>query len=251
MADVNNVSNSSSLGQYDIGNKKETNKSGNNDLGRNEFLQLMVTQLQNQNPLDPQDNAEFVAQLAQFSTVEGIENISSSLDAMESSFTSSQALQATALVGGSVTVNGQKSSILQHGDLVYGMIEVPQGANNLSLRITNAAGETVEDVELGTLPAGAATMKWDGANMEVNGAMVDIDYDKFETDEEGNIIPHDQGEYTFRVVGNVGGVQEAVEVNMSSRVDSVTLGDAGEIQLNLAGGSVVTMADVLQINSAY
>ncbi|PTY36789.1 hypothetical protein BGP77_05750 [Saccharospirillum sp. MSK14-1] len=251
MADVNNVSGSSPLNQYDIGNKKET-KTNSNELGRNEFLELMITQLKNQNPLDPQDNAEFVAQLAQFSTVEGIENMSSSLEGMSSSFTSSQALQATALVGGSVTVNGQDASILQHGDLVYGLIEVPSGANNMTLRITNAAGETVEDVALGNLPAGAATMKWDGANLEVNGALVEIDYDKFETDEDGNIIPHPQGEYSFEVFGNVSGVQEEMEMNMSSRVDSVTLGSAGEIQLNLAGGGkVITMDDVLQINSAY
>lgn len=251
MADVNNVSGSSTLGQYDIGNKKDTGKTSNNDLGKNEFLELMITQLQNQNPLDPQDNAEFVAQLAQFSTVEGIENMSSSLQGMSDSFTSSQALQATALVGGSVTVNSQDSSILQHGDLVYGLVEVPSGANNIRLRVTNAAGETVEEVDLGNLPAGAATFKWDGANMEVNGALVDIDYDKFETDEDGNIIPHPQGEYSFDVFGNVGGVQEQIEINMSSRVDSVTLGSAGEIQLNLAGGGVITMDDVLQINSAY
>jgi len=251
MADVNNVSGSSPLGQYDIGNKKEE-KTNSNELGRNEFLELMITQLKNQNPLDPQDNAEFVAQLAQFSTVEGIENMSSSLQSMSASFTSSQALQATALVGNSVTVNGQDTSILQHGDLVYGLVEVPNGANNMTLRITNAEGETIEDVPLGNLPAGAATMKWDGANLEVNGALVEIDYDKFETDEDGNIIPHPQGEYSFDVFGNVGGVQEEIELNMSSRVDSVTLGSAGEIQLNLAGaGKVITMDDVLQINSAY
>ncbi|WP_108124498.1 flagellar hook assembly protein FlgD [Saccharospirillum mangrovi] len=250
MADVNNVSGSSPLGQYDIGNKKDTN-SKNEELGRNEFLELMITQLQNQNPLDPQDNAEFVAQLAQFSTVEGIENMSSSLEDMSASFTSSQALQATALVGGSVTVNGQDTSILQHGDLVYGLIEMPSGATNTTLRIKNAEGETVEDVNLGTLPSGAVTFKWDGANMEVNGVLVDIDYDKFETDEDGNIIPHDQGEYSFDVYASVGGVQEAIEINLSSRVDSVTLGSAGEIQLNLPGGNVITMDDVLQINSAY
>lgn len=251
MADVNNVSGSSPLDQYDIGNKKDQ-KTKSNELGRNEFLELMITQLKNQNPLDPQDNAEFVAQLAQFSTVEGIENMSSSLENMSASFTSSQALQATALVGNSVTVNGQDTSILQHGDLVYGLIEVPRGASNMTLRITNAEGETIEDVPLGNLPAGAATMKWDGANLEVNGALVEIDYDKFETDEEGNIIPHPQGEYSFDVFGNVAGVQEEMELNMSSRVDSVTLGSAGEIQLNLAGrGKVITMDDVLQINSAY
>ena len=247
MADVNNVTGSSALSQYDIGNKKETEKPSN-ELGRNEFLELMITQMQNQNPLKPQENAEFVAQLAQFSTVEGIENMSSGMEDLAASFTSSQALQASSLVGGSVTINDQQSSILNHGDLVYGMTDVPSGASGLRLQITNASGEIVEDVSLDDQPAGAATFKWDGANLEVNGAMADIDYDKFETDEDGNIIPHDQGEYSFQVFANVGGQQQALSMNMSSRVDSVTLGDNGEIQLNLAGGGVSTMSDVIQIN---
>lgn len=250
MADVNNVSGSGALSQYDI-NKKQPQETPSNELGKNEFLELMIAQLNNQNPLEPQKNAEFVAQMAQFSTVEGIQNMSSGFESLANSYKSSQALQASSLVGGAVTVDGQDSSLLRHGELVYGMADVPSGADGLRLQITNKAGEVVEDVELGYQPNGRMSFKWDGANLEINGEMADIDYDKFPTDDDGNIIPHDPGEYQFQVVGNVAGQQQNLNVHMSARVDSVTLGENNDIVLNLAGGGTATMADVKQINHVY
>ncbi|GGX50525.1 flagellar hook assembly protein FlgD [Saccharospirillum salsuginis] len=250
MSDVNNVSGSSALSQYDI-NKNASQEKKSNELGKNEFLELMIAQLNNQNPLEPQKNAEFVAQMAQFSTVEGIQNMSSGFESLASSFKSSQALQASSLVGGAVTVDGQDTSLLRHGELVYGMADVPSGADSLKLQITNEAGEVVENVPLGYQPNGPMSFKWDGANLEINGEMADIDYDKFPTDDDGNIIPHDPGEYQFQVVGNVGGQQQNLNVHMSARVDSVTLGENNDLVLNLAGGGTATMADVKQINHVY
>lgn len=250
MANVNDVTGAGALSQYDIDRKKPQDNPSN-ELGKNEFLELMIAQMQNQNPLEPQANAEFVAQLAQFSQVEGIQNMSSGFESLANSYKSSQALQASSLVGGAVTVAGSDSSQLRHGELTYGMVDVPAGSSGLSLQITNEAGETVENVELGNQTPGELSLKWDGANLEVNGEMVDIDYDKFPTDEDGNVIPHDQGQYRFSVIGNVDGQQQNLNVHMSARVDSVTLGENNDIQLNLAGGETATMADVKQINHVY
>ncbi len=250
MADVNNVSGTGALSQYDI-NNKQPKETKSNELGKNEFLELMIAQLNNQNPLEPQKNAEFVAQMAQFSTVEGIQNMSSGFEALANSYKSSQALQASSLVGGAVTVDGEDTSLLRHGELVYGMADVPPGSDDLRLQITNEAGEIVENIELGYQPNGSLSFKWDGANLEVNGEMADIDYDKFPTDEDGNIIPHEAGQYQFQVVGNVVGQQQNLNVHMSARVDSVTLGENNDIVLNLAGGGTATMADVKQINHVY
>lgn len=86
---------SSVLDQYQI--KQETKQ--NKDLGKNEFLNLLVAQLNNQNPLEPQGNGEFIAQLAQFSSLEGIQQLNSSVSSMMSSFQSSQALQASSWSG--------------------------------------------------------------------------------------------------------------------------------------------------------
>ncbi|MDX1341015.1 MAG: flagellar hook capping FlgD N-terminal domain-containing protein [Reinekea sp.] len=248
MTDVSGVN--SALSQYDIGNKKpEENKS--NDLGKTEFLELMIAKLNNQDPLKPQDDAQFIAELAQFSTVEGIQNMSDGFAELATSYKSSQALQASALVGGAVTIDGNDSSQLRYGELVFGMADVPAGADELYLQIEDEFGQIVEDVPLGYQGNGELTFKWDGANLEVNGELMDIDYSKFETDENGNIIPHPAGEYTFRIQGSVLGQAQSLDVAMSQRVDSVTILSSNDIQLNLAGGKTATMADVRQINAVY
>src|SRR5471032_795987 len=79
-----------------------TAATGGQTLGKDAFLQLLVTQLKNQNPLDPQDNSAFVAQLAQFSSLEGITTLNTTVSSIASNASSSQALQASSLVGRSV-----------------------------------------------------------------------------------------------------------------------------------------------------
>ena len=97
---INDVSSSTSvLDQYRSTSSTENTE---NELGKNAFLELMVAQLNNQNPLEPQDNQAFVAQLAQFSSVEGLDNLNSTAEQMMSEFTSNAALQASSLVGQSV-----------------------------------------------------------------------------------------------------------------------------------------------------
>ncbi|MBT10933.1 MAG: hypothetical protein CMI02_02720 [Oceanospirillaceae bacterium] len=97
---VNDVTNNSAiLDQY---RTSETTQPKENELGRDAFLELMVAQLNNQNPLEPTDNQAFVAQLAQFSSVEGIDNLNTTAEAMMSNFSSTSALQASSLVGQSV-----------------------------------------------------------------------------------------------------------------------------------------------------
>lgn len=248
MAEVNNVN--SVLNQFDIGNKKPDEKP-KDELGKTEFLELMIAKLNNQDPLKPQDDAQFIAELAQFSTVEGIQNMSSGFEELATSYKSSQALQASSLVGGAVTIDGNTSSTLRHGELVFGMAEIPPGTDNLFLQIEDETGQIVEDVALGYQPNGELTFKWDGANLEVNGELAEIDYSKFGTDENGNIIPHAAGEYSFRIQGSVVGQAQSMDLSMSNRVDSVTILGNNDIQLNLAGGTSATMADVKQINAVF
>src|SRR5690625_3576520 len=105
----NNISvGNSLLDQYQV---DQSRFAKGDDLGKNEFLQLLVAQLNNQDPLAPQENGEFIAQLAQFSTVEGIEKMNGSMDAMVSGFQSSQALQASSLVGRTVVIQGEQAMV--------------------------------------------------------------------------------------------------------------------------------------------
>jgi flagellar basal-body rod modification protein FlgD len=248
MADITGVN--GSLSQYDIADKKPV-VAKNNELGKTEFLELMIAQLNNQNPLEPQDDAAFIAELAQFSTVEGIQSMSDGFEDLAVSYKSSQALQASSLVGGSVTVDGNDSSDLRIGELVFGMTELDAGTEGLRLQIENEYGEIVEDVDLGYQPSGPLAFKWDGANLEVNGELAEIDYSKFATEEDGNLIPHDEGEYTFRVMGELAGAQQTFNTNISRRVESVTILGTNDIQLNLAGGSTATLDQIKQINAVY
>lgn len=248
MAEIQTVN--SLLPQYDINEKAPKTSTVNNELGQNEFLELMIAQLENQDPLDPQDDAAFIAELAQFSTVEGIERMNASMSDMVSSYKSSTALEASSLVGGAVTLEGNSDSYLVWGELVYGMSNVSPGATNVELQITNGLGEVVESAPLPNA-RGDMSFKWDGANLEVDGELVDIDYSKFEVDEDGGLLPHEEGNYTFKVVGNVGGEQMVFDSSVSKRVDSVTILANNEIELNLLGGGTAGMSDIKQINAVF
>ena len=98
---------SSVLDQYSTSTKNAAGTKSN-EMGQDEFLKLMIAELNNQNPLDPQDNGEFIAQLAQFSTVEGLDKLNNTTETMSDGMRSSQALQASSLVGQSVIVEGNE-----------------------------------------------------------------------------------------------------------------------------------------------
>lgn len=239
-----------SLEQYNI-DKKQPDKKDPNELGKDQFLELMIAQLNNQNPLEPKENGEFIAQLAQFSTVEGITNMSSGFDNLSASLRSSQALQASSLVGGAVTVDGEDSSRLRYGELVYGTANVEPGSDDLQLTIEDEFGQAIESLPLGFQPDGELSFKWNGLDLEVNGKMMDIDVSKMPTDEDGNILPHEEGNYRFRVNGNVKGQNQALEVSMSSRVESVAILDGNKVQLNLDNGNKADLDQVSRINEVF
>src|SRR5690606_38694365 len=95
------------LDQFQIKQKEKT--TGDSALGKDSFLRLLLVQMENQNPLDPQDNTQFVAQLAQFSSLESMSNLNSTVEAFMGSYQSSQALQASSLVDRSVIVQTGKA----------------------------------------------------------------------------------------------------------------------------------------------
>jgi len=260
MTEVTNTGNASQvLEQYQ---RPESEKEKSNELGKNEFLKLLVAQMNNQNPLEPQDNSEFVAQLAQFSSVEGLDNLNSTVDSLALDMRSSQALQASSLVGQSVVVPGHEYSYLQSGDLIAGFSEVPATTMNLSLQIKNPAGQTLETIDLGYHEKGPVTLRWDGANLEMDGEMVDLDHSllnrqQYYTDEEGNVVtddngnpipvPYPPGDYKFELSASLDGKAEALDTAMSGKVDSVSIGSNSSVTLNLAGGTKASISEVKQI----
>lgn len=257
---INEVNNNPALDPYRTNSAASQPKS--NELGRDAFLELMVAQLNNQNPLDPTDNQAFVAQLAQFSTVEGIDKLNTSVQDMQNRFNSASALQASSMVGQSVIVDGTKTGLLLNGGIVSGYAELEQSAGNIELRIENENGEVLEKIPLGNHASGGMSVRWDGLNLMVDGEIQDLDYGKlnrqeyykdkegeFIVDDNGNKvpIPYPAGEYVFKLHGVVGGVNESLGMVMSSRVDSVTMKPNGQVVLNLSGGNSATLDKIKQV----
>ncbi len=224
MSAINATDASDVLSQYQL---KQQGASGNSELGKNEFMELMLAQLKNQNPLEPQDNGEFISQLAQFSSLEEMQKLSGTVDDVVGQFRSTQALQASAMVGKTVLAPSSVG-ILGSEDEIRGTIEVPASTGGLRLSVQNQSGELVRQIDLGSSPAGVKSFSWDG--------------------QDGNGNPLPPGPY--RVVAEASYPQGSQQLStmVSANVDSVSLGQNGAITLNLAGMGSIALSDVKQIN---
>ncbi len=227
---------SSILSHLNIAHKNQE-KETDNTLGQTAFLELMITQMNHQDPLSPQDNTEFVAQLAQFSSVEGLERLNSNFEGFTNTFMSNQALQASSLVGTSVSVETDTSRLMEAG-IVSGSVQLESSAAAVRMNIYNDKGALVAQVPVGDQPAGEMVFRWDGQNIEVNGQLLDWYREE----------PLPPGDYRFEVMGNQNGQPEQLATALSANVNSVTMGTNGQLTLNLAGIGAVNVADVKQFN---
>ena len=211
---------SSALEQYQI--KQDTTQK--KDLGKNEFLELLVAQLNNQNPLEPQENGEFIAQLAQFSQVEGIEKLNTSMGSLLSGYQSSQALQASSLVGRKVIVPTEKA-VVDTSETFKGSLVLPVTSSNVYVNVYDSAGKAVNRVNLGQQAAGNVSFMWDGK------------------DSSGNLLP--PGTYKFEAQATYADGTKGLYTLLPANVDSVALGqNGGEMKLNLAGIGSVPLSQV-------
>lgn len=213
----------SALDKYQI---KQDNKQ-NKDLGKNEFLNLLVAQLNNQNPLEPQGNGEFIAQLAQFSTVEGVEKLNSSMGELLSGYQSSQALQASSLVGRKVIIPTDKA-VVDTRETFKASAVLPVSSGNVYVNVYDNAGAAVNRINLGQQSAGSVSFMWDGK------------------DSSGNLMP--PGTYRFEAQATYEDGAKGLYTLLPANVDSVTLGQNGSgLMLNLAGLGSVPLAQVQMI----
>lgn len=208
------------LDQYQIKDREAKS----NDLGKNEFLELLVAQLNNQNPLEPQENGEFIGQLAQFSTVEGVEKLNSSMETILSGYQSSQALQASSLVGRKVIVPSDKA-VVDTSETFKASLVLPTSSSNVAVNIYDSAGTVVNRLNLGQQQAGNVSFLWDGR------------------DAGGNTLP--PGTYRFEAQATYDGETKGLYTLLPANVDSVTLGqNGGELMLNLAGVGSIGLSQV-------
>lgn len=137
------------------------------------FLKLLVTQMKNQDPLNPMDNAQVTSQMAQLSTVTGIDKLNATLQALSDSVSSGQTLQAATMIGHGVLVPGKIVEL--SGGRGYGGVELAQSVGQLNVEIYDQAGALVRKIGLGAQSAGLVNWQWDGRN-EQGAAVADGSY---------------------------------------------------------------------------
>lgn len=194
------------------------------ELGQEDFLRLMTAQLKNQDPFKPMENGEFLSQIAQFTTVSGIQEMQQSFADLATSLSSNQTLQAASLVGRSVLVPSDTGYLSSDGYLLGGA-ELP-ASGQLIVDIVDAGGQVVRTIDYGTFPAGTARFAWDGL------------------DAGGQAMA--EGSYGIRARLVQGNSQQSVSTLAVGQVASVVLENGG-ITLDLLGLTPVELSDVQQI----
>ncbi|VAW84749.1 Flagellar basal-body rod modification protein FlgD [hydrothermal vent metagenome] len=199
--------------------------SGGDEIGQEGFLKLMTAQMNNQDPTKPMESGEFFSQIAQFSSVAGIQDLQNSFSQVATALQSNQALQASTMVGRTVMIPSGEA-VFNGEDPVVGKVAVPDATNQLIINVLDDTGQVVKTMNMGTRNAGVADFSWDGRN------------------EEGELMP--KGDYTIKAIATTS--NESIELGtlLAERVESVTLGSGG-ITLDLASDRSVPMSGVKQV----
>jgi Flagellar hook capping protein len=198
---------------------------------QNSFLTLLVAQLKNQDPTNPMDNSQLTSQLAQISTVSGIEKLNTSLGSISGQINSGQSLQASALVGHGVMIPGTtvlagKNSSGDGVDTTPFGVELEQAADKVTATITDSSGNVVKTLDIGAQTAGVHTFTWDG------------------TSTDGTAVA--DGAYTVSITASNSSTQLVAQPLQYALVQGVTLGSDGN-KLDLGTYGTTTLDEVRQI----
>jgi flagellar basal-body rod modification protein FlgD len=188
------------------------------------FLKLLITQMRNQDPLNPLDNAQVTSQLAQISTVSGIDKLNGAVNGMADSFVAAQSLQAGSLIGHGVLAPGD--GVLLNGGQAVGGLELAEPADQVVITVRGASGEALKILSLGPQESGTRAFRWDGS-LDAGGQAGD-------------------GAYLFDVSAVRGGKSVKAQALGYGQVQSVTLG-GGQLQLNTNGLGAVGLSQIRQI----
>jgi len=220
MSTVQDTSNVSSL----FGAGATAAAKNGSEEAKDRFLSLLVAQMKNQDPLNPLDNAQVTSQLAQLSTVQGVENMNSTLQAMAASMGVNQMAQAANLIGRAVLVPGDTIRPAELEDVIGFDLETP--ADAVKVDIFDDAGSLVRSIDLGPREDGINVLAWDG----LNGS--------------GDAVP--EGQYRFKIDAVQGGQEISSTALHLGLVNSVSQSAQG-VQLNLAANDSASYADIRQI----
>ncbi|MFA6311240.1 MAG: flagellar hook assembly protein FlgD [Sterolibacterium sp.] len=213
---------------YSALNSKSSAKTSANSTTETEdrFLKLLVTQLKNQDPLNPLDNAQMTSQMAQISTVNGIEKLNTTLQAMMASTSNSETVQAAAMLGKGVLVPGTGLALKAADGAAFAGFDLAGPIDTGTVTINDANGVAVRTIKLSGMEAGAHTFQWDGK--ADNGAVAA------------------DGAYTFSVAATRGSEKVEITALQIGMVTSIMSGSKG-VSLNVGSLGNFKMTDVREI----
>jgi len=205
-------------------NKLMSSKDG--VLGKDDFLNLLVAQLQNQDPLNPMDSTAFTSQLAEFSSLEQLSNVNKNLEYLQMYQSSINNAQAVSFIGKNIDASG--SSIqLENGENENIHFELDRDSSSVVVNIYDGAGSLIKYIENGSLEEGRHSIEWDG------------------TDNGGNALP--PGIYKFEVMAvDANGDRVQTASYISERVTGVTFKNG--VTYLLAGGMQISIGDVIEVS---
>ena len=195
------------------------------EAAENRFLKLLTTQLKNQDPLNPLDNAQMTSQMAQISTVNGIEKLNSTLEKLMSNSSESQTMQAAAMLGHDVLVPGNSLELGADG-VGQGGFELKEAANSVTVSVRDSNGLLVRTLPLGGREVGQHGFVWDGNN-DAGAAAV-------------------AGRYSVSVSAERGGKEVAVELLEKATVTGI-LKDKNGMRVELGQSGNFPVSDIRQI----
>ncbi len=200
-------------------------------LTQDDFFALLGQQLSMQDPFKPVDNDKMIDQMASYSTVDGINNLNTEIKNLNASMSSSQALQASGLVGRKVLIPSDTGHISAENRNLQGVVSTPQAINSISVRIEDDKGQLIKSFTVDGSAGGNIEVAWDGLNKDGQ--------------------PVANGNYSIKASGKIDGKSQELPVSTYAHVESVSLGTAqtGAI-LNLRGVGGVKMSDVLAVSEA-
>lgn len=211
------------------GSSSATSSSTTQPLGQEAFMQLLMAQLSNQDPLNPTSGTEFVTQLAQFSMVEQEQNQTTTLGTISTQLTGLSNSDATALIGQSVTMSG--SALSWNGNFATSSsVTLAGAAQNVTATVSDSSGNVVRTMQLGAEPAGPLSVTWNGST------------------DSGLAAP--AGNYTLNVTAsNAGGQSVGVTQSVTGVVSSVSFSQ-GYPQVTLTNGTVAPVSELVGVGTA-
>ncbi|WP_435947894.1 flagellar hook assembly protein FlgD [Dryocola sp. BD586] len=220
-----NVNDTTVSGASSTSSLSTSSASSSSDL-QSSFLTLLVAQLKNQDPTNPLQNNELTSQLAQISTLSGIEKLNTTLGSVSGQLTSNQQVQATTLIGHGVMIPGTKILAGSDATTPFG-VELQQAADKVTATITDSSGKVVRTIDIGGLSAGVHTFTWDGS-------MTD-----------GTTAP--DGAYNVSIAASNGSTQLVAQPLNFALVNGVTNNTDGSTLLDLGTYGTTTLDEIRQI----